>query len=331
MAKALDIGTSFIISASYKSNNEIEYKDVRDAFFRIKPTSPISASIIEKGLVNKSYFKDSDGSFVLIGQAAIEKAIERHSSASRPMVKGILSPQEKDARKILKFILADVLGPPKEKNEKLVYSIPAQPIDQEDFDVSYHEDVLNMDLKSLGYSPQALNEAEAVCYSELDKDEYTGVVVDFGAGMCNVAVMSNGEVVIKFSTCKSGDYIDHMAALSTGQPDSVVQIEKENGEFTIGLDNPNSILSAVSTYYTRVIDYTVKNLALRLSNSKDLPKFLKPISIVIAGGTSRANGFINQFKKSLSEVNFIVPVKEVRMASDPEFSIARGLLLAASL
>ena len=328
----LDIGTSYIISARYKSENEIKYKEVRDAFFRIKPSSPISASIIEKGLANQSYFKDVDGSFVLVGQAAIEKAIERHASASRPMVRGILAPQEKDARKILKFILADVLGKPIEKNEKVVYSIPAQPIDQEDFDVSYHEDVLNMDLRDLGYSPFALNEAEAVCYSELDKDDYTGIVVDCGAGMVNIAVMSNGEVVLKFSVTRSGDWIDHMAGLSTGQPDSIVQVEKENGKFVIGQDVPNNqILSAVSTYYVRLIDYIVKNLTTRLSSSKDLPKFVKPIPIVIAGGTTRAKGFSDQFKKVLNTVQFPIPIKEVRYAEDQERAIARGCLIASSL
>lgn len=330
--RAIDIGTSTIIAAKYKDGNEIEYAEIRDAFFRIKPTSAIASSMIEKGLANKKYFKDTDGSFIVVGQDAIEKAIERHGSASRPMSKGIISPKEKDARRILKFIMASVLGKPSEKNEKLIYCIPAQPIDTEEdsFDVSYHEDALNMDLRDLGYSPTALNEAEALCYSELDTDDYTGISISMGAGMQNICVMSNGEAVLKFSISRSGDWIDHMAALSTGQPDSIVQVEKENSKFTVGEPNTNQILSAVSTYYVRLIDYVVKNLSNKLSNSKELPKFTSPIPIVLAGGTSRAKGVLEQFKKSLGD-NFPIPIKSVRYAKDQLRAITRGLILAGSL
>ncbi len=332
--KGLDIGTSFVIAATEGEDDNIDYTEIRDAFFRLTPTSPISASMIQKGLANRKFFKDNDGSFIVVGQDAIEKAIERNQSALRPMHRGIISPKEKDARRILKYILSEVLGKPSKKGEKLVYCVPAQPMDEsgDDFDVSYHEDALNLDLKDLGYDASSINEAEAICYSELDNDDYTGIALSFGAGMVNIAVMSGGEVVIKFSLARSGDWIDRMAAASTATTDSVVQVEKENGAFTIGKDVPdNTILSAVSSYYIRLIDYVVKNLAARLKSSKDLPKFTKPIPIVVAGGTSLATGFIEQFKSALSKNNLVIPVKEVRHASDPLRCVARGCLIASSL
>jgi hypothetical protein len=334
MPVGLDIGTSFVVSSREKEESNVEYKEIRDAFFRITPATPIAASMIQKGLATCKYFKDTDGSFVVVGQDAIEKAVERHQSASRPMHQGIISPKEKDARRILKFILSEALGKPEEKNEKLIYCVPAQPTDKpgEEFDVSYHEDALNMDLRDLGYSPSSINEAEAICYSELSDDDYTGISVSCGAGMGNVAVMSNGEVVLKFSVTRGGDWIDRMAAQSTASPDSVVQVEKENGKFTIGKDVPgNNILSAVSVYYSRYIEYLIKNINSRLASSSDLPKFAKPIPIVIAGGTSKAAGFVSYFKSVLDKNKLIVPVSEVRHAKDPLHAVSRGCLIAASL
>jgi MreB/Mbl protein. len=331
--RGLDVGTSFLISAKEGKGDTVIFSEIRDAFFRLTPTSPISASMIQKGLAGKKHFKDTDGSYVVVGQDAIEKAVERHLSALRPMHRGIISPKEKDARRILKYIMSEVLGPPTEKGEKLVYCVPAQPIDEasDDFDVGYHEDALNMDLRSLGYEPSSINEAEAICYSELANDDYTGVALSFGAGLVNIAVMSSGEAVLKFSLNKSGDYVDRMAATSTGTPDSVVQIEKENGDFTVGQEVPDSIvLSAVSSYYVRLIDYAVKNLAARL-NGPDLPKFTKPIPIVIAGGTSKAKGFIEQFNKALAANKLSIPVSEVRSATDPLRAVARGCLIAGSV
>ena len=171
MSKGLDVGTSFIVLASEGSKGKVLYKDFRDAFYVIKPSTPIATKMIEKGLSGKTFVKDTDGSFILLGKDAIEKAVERNESAKRPMFKGVVSSKEKDARRILSYILKEVSGKPSEPGEKLVFCVPAQPIDQEDddFDVGYHEDVIIKLLTEVGYSPRAINEAEALCYSEIGR------------------------------------------------------------------------------------------------------------------------------------------------------------------
>ena len=229
----MDIGTSFLVAARHGDGNKVSYKEFRDAFFRIKPSSPIASKMIEKGLEHTKYFKDNLGDFIVTGQDAIVKAVERHMSAARPLSRGVISPTEKDALPVLKFILKELIGAPQVENESLVYSIPAQPIDQpsDQFDVSYHEDVLGNFLKELGYNAKSLNEGEAIAYSELMNDGLTGVVCGFGAGMAQIVVMSSGEPVLKTSTVKSGDFVDRMTAIATNLPDSVIQIEKEAGGY----------------------------------------------------------------------------------------------------
>lgn len=333
MTKGLDVGTSYIIMSEEK-NDSILYKDFRDAFYVIKPTTIIASRMIEKGLQGKTFAKDLDGSFIILGKDAIEKSIERNDTAKRPMHKGVVSSKEKDAKKILSLIIKEVVGPASESNEKIVFCVPAQPIDQEDddFDIGYHEDVVKAILKESGYQPKAINEAEALCYSELESDEYTGIGISCGAGMTNVCVMLNGEPTIVFSTTKSGDWIDRMSAIATGEQESVVQAEKEQGDFIIGQPVTNQILEAVSAYYLRLIDYTVKNLSIALKNSKALPKFKNEISIVIAGGTSQAKGYIENFKAKIQEENtFPIKIKEIRHSSDPLHSVSKGCLIAAKI
>jgi len=333
MAKGLDVGTSFVVLASEGSKGKVVYKDFRDAFYVIKPTTPIATKMIEKGLAGKVFVKDVDGSFIILGKDAIEKAVERNDSAKRPMHKGVVSSKEKEARRILSYILREVAGTSEESGEKLVFCIPAQPVDQEDedFDVGYHEDVVKTVLSECGYDAKSINEAEALCYSELADDDYTGVALSWGAGMVNVCVMLNGEPILKFSTTKSGDWIDRMAAVATGETDSVVQAEKENGDFTVGQDNENQVLAAVASYYDRLIDYTTKQLSSALEESKALPKFKDPIPVVLAGGTSKPKGFVDLFKTKLEENGFPLTVKEVRHAADPLHAVARGCLIASQI
>jgi hypothetical protein len=333
MAKGLDVGTSFIVLSSEGKDGKVEYKDFRDAFYVIKPTTPIATKMIEKGLTGKSFVKDVDGSFIILGKDAIEKAVERNDSAKRPMFRGVVSSKEKDARRILAYILKEVAGKSSSAGEKLVFCVPAQPVDQEDedFDVGYHEDVVKTVLSECGYDARAINEAEALCYSELDKDDYTGVCLSWGAGMVNVCVMLNGEPVVKFSTTKSGDWIDRMSAVATGETDSVVQAEKEGGDFTVGQPNDNQVLAAVASYYDRLIDYTTKQLVSAMDGHKLLPKFKDPLPVVVAGGTTKAKGFVQHFEKKLSENGFTLPVKEVRHAADPLHAVARGCLIASQI
>lgn len=330
--KGLDVGTSYII-LSTSNNDTIEYKDFRDAFYIIKPTTPVATKMIEKGLAGKVFIKDTDNSFIILGKDAIEKAIERNDNAKRPMSKGVVSAKEKDAKRVLAFILKEVAGTASEQNEKIVFCVPGQPVDQEDddFDVGYHEDVIKTVLAECGYDAKAINEAEALCYAELADEDYTGIGVSCGAGMTNVCVMLNGEPTVVFSTTKSGDWIDRMTAIATGEKDSVVQAEKEGGNFVIGENNDNPILSAVSSYYDRLIDYTTKQLSAALSNHKSLPKFKSPLTVVVAGGTSQAKGYVDKFTEKLNENNFPLPIKVVKHASDPLHSVAKGCLIAAKV
>lgn len=332
MSKGLDVGTSFIVLSS-ESKDGITYKDFRDAFYIIKPTTPVATKMIEKGLSGKVFIKDSDGSFILLGKDAIEKAIERNDTAKRPMFKGVVSAKEKDAKKILAFILKEVAGKAEFEGEKIVFCIPAQPVDQEDedFDVGYHEDVVKTILGECGYDARAINEAEALCYAELEDTDYTGIGISCGAGMTNVCVMLNGEPTVVFSTTKSGDWVDRMSAVATGEPDSVVQAEKEAGGFKVGEANTNPVLAAVSAYYDRLIDYTTKQLSFALTGHKSLPKFKDPLKIVVAGGTSQANGYIEKFQEKLNENNFPLQIKEVVHANDPLHSVAKGCLIASKV
>ena len=257
MSCGLDVGTSYIV-LSRNTETGVDYKEFRDAYYSIKPSTPVAAKMIEKGLQGKIFIKDSDGNFILLGKDAIEKAIERNDLAKRPMYRGVVSSKDKDAKRVLAFILKEVVGTPAEASEKIVFCVPAQPVDQEDedFDVGYHEDVVKSVLSEVGYDARSIKEAEALCYAELENDDYTGIGVSCGAGMTNVCIMLNGEPVVHFSTTKSGDWVDRMSAVATGENDTLVQAEKESGEFKIGEPNDNAILEAVSSYYLRLIDYT---------------------------------------------------------------------------
>ena len=325
----VDVGTNRLVVGRIDESGEAVFKSERDAFYRVVPKSAVNYNAIEMTLKKNgvSYVVD-DGNFCIIGEEALQMALDRNDVSSRPMQRGVLSPKDKANLPMLKLLLKNLIG--EEGNgDKLVYSVPGAPIDST-FDIEYHSTILNMFFDELGYKASPINEAFAIGLNELIDTGLTGVVASFGAGMQNIAVIAQGDPVITFSSIKSGDFIDHQVGQALDLSPSLVQLEKEAG---VDLFNPtNKIMEAVSVYYRSVINYAVKNIVYELNNKKNsIPVFREPVPIVLSGGLAWAKGFKDMYEKELRKHEFPFDIGEVFVVSNPDHCVAAGCLLAAQL
>jgi len=328
--KGLDVGTNMLVAAHMDKEGNIKYKMQRDAFYKIVPKSQVNENSIKTSLEKRgaNFIRNKEGEFIVVGEDALEIAIERNDIAKRPLRKGVLSPREKDSLPMLKLIIESLVGQGAE-GDKVVYSVPARPVDGK-FDIVYHTVMLENYLNGMGYQAQPINEAFAIALSELLDDGLTGICLSYGAGMTNTAVVHQGDPLVEFSLTRAGDYIDTAVGNALDISPSLVQLEKEAG---IDLMNPkDKIGEAVSVYYTTLINYTLKNIAFELEKrKKDLPVFRKPVPIVVSGGLTLAEGFVEKVVKSLEIIPFPVEIKEVRRAEDPMRAVATGALLGSQL
>jgi hypothetical protein len=339
-SKGLDIGTNMLVAASKDEDNMASFRTQRDAFYRIVPKSEVNKNSIRTSLERRGadFLVDGD-TFIVVGEDALQIAIERNDVAKRPLKKGIISPREKDSLPMLKLIIKSLLDEGSE-GDTVVYSVPSKPIDGQ-FDIVYHTEIMGMYLKELGYNSFPLNEGFAIGLSELldedteivnpeEEEVLTGVCLSYGAGMTNVCVMHLGGPLVEFSLTRSGDYIDQAVGNALDISPSLVQLEKEAG---VDLLNPtNKIMEAVSVYYTSVINYTLKNIVYELDRQrKKLPIFRKPIPIVVSGGLTLANGFTEKVRAAIKDIEMPFGIKEVIRAEDPMKAVAKGCLLAATM
>ena len=65
--------------------------------------------------------------------------------------------------------------------------------------------------------------------------------------------------------------------------------------------------------------------------AENMPNFPSDIPIVIGGGTSLVNGFIDVFKEQFDAANFPIPVSEIRIIEDAHTAVSRGCLSEAQL
>jgi hypothetical protein len=264
----------------------------------------------------------------VLGDHAFELANVLNKNTRRPMADGLISPKEQDALPVMKLLIGSILGQPRIPNEVCFYSVPGDPIDS-DLSVAYHRDLFDAVLRALGYKPSHIIEGHAVTFAELAEEDFTGIGISCGGGMFNICVAYKSMPALFFSTARSGDWVDKNVANVLGIKPAKAALIKEKG---VDLMKPkNREEDAISIYYRNLIQYNITNIAERFKSAENMPSFAEPISIVFSGGTSMAPNFISLVKDVFKNLEFPIPVKEIRMAKDPFNATAKGALVAAQL
>jgi len=320
----LDVGTSFINCAIIDNDDQIDIRTQRDAFFDID-NDKFARNMLK---MNKANYIQSDDekSLYVIGQEAINFANVFKREVRRPLHKGVISTREPEALLMIKTILKHVLGEPNIKDEICKFSVPAEPVDA-DYNVIYHENVLKSFIDSFGFNGQAINEAQAVCYSELDNEGFSGLALSFGAGMVNCSLSYMGTASVQFSVSRAGDWIDENSAKAIGERVTKMITVKEAGIDLLAPKNRHE--ESISIFYRNFIAYVVKCFEKKLSETSNVPEFPEPISIVLAGGTSLVGSFDKVFKQEIEKIKLPFEIKDIRLAEDQMFAVAKGCLYSA--
>ena len=326
--KGIDVGTSTLIMAENGDNGEVVIKKERDAFFSL-PADDTVTNILD--MSGASYIHNHDtGEIYIVGEDALTFANLFNKEARRPMHNGVLSNIDEQAMPMLKALLKGLVGEAPKEGAVLKYSIPADPVN-DNFDIVYHEDILNRIFTELGYQASSINEGQCVAYSELGNERFTGISMSFGGGMVNIAVTNLGILVDSFSVRGGGDSIDERVAQNKaglGWTASKVTKKKENGIDI--LDPKDEIEEAIAIYYQHLIIYTMKQLKTTLQEHR-VANFPEDVVLAIAGGTSLVGNFINVLKGIIDEIKLPVGIKEIRHSKEPLYSVAYGAHMAAGI
>jgi hypothetical protein len=317
----LDVGTSRIVTAR-QSNDEIRYATQLNAFVGI-PYSKLTENSLRKEGVPYSV----EGAEILVhGNESERFADLLKRDVRRTMARGVLNPDEPDNVKLIREITATLTGKV-EQGQKLCFTVPAAPVGAED-SLTYHEVTIRRVLTDLGFDATSINEGLAVVYAEMENTNYTGIGISFGGGLCNVCLSYLAVPVLSFSVPKAGDFIDASTASVTGEKANRIRLMKEQSFFMNG-HFESKLQEVLSVYYDDMIEAVVTNLRSSLESARNLPKLMRPIPLVLSGGTAAPRGFRERFEKVLRRSDFPVALSEVRMAVDPLTTTAKGALVAA--
>jgi hypothetical protein len=321
-AVGLDIGTSRIVAADGTPGQES--RSQLNAFVSV-PSSEMAENVLQqRGMVYERNCKH----LYVYGNDSDFFASFLDTDARRPMHSGLLNPREEMSQHMIQRII-EMLVPRARKGDTICFSVPGKG-EGVNGGLVYHEAVLKSFLQSLGYKAKSVNEGQAVVFSELQEDNFTGIGVSFGGGMCNVSVSFMSMPMITFSVPKSGDYIDRNVAEVLGERNTTrVRLFKEEN-LDLSRQPQDDLTRALHIFYEDVLQTLIDRLRAEFKHSSQLPKVDRPMKVVLAGGTAKPAGFKQKFETMLrADGGFPIEIAEVRMAKDPLATTANGCLIAA--
>lgn len=320
-ALGLDVGTSRIVVAQ-RVDDSYQFQGQLNAFVRI-PYSKITEGVLKKEGVPHTV----EGSEIVVhGNESERFADLLQVETRRPMTRGILNPNEPESLSRITEIIRTLAGADGQ-NRKICFSVPAPPPGEAE-NLTYHEATIRQVVTGLGYEAKAINEGLAVIYAELESSNYTGIGISCGGGLCNVSMAYLSVPVLSFSLPKAGDFIDSSAAGVTGELATRIRIRKEDGFYLNG-HFADKIQQVLAVYYDDMIQSLVAGLKEAIAAARSVPKFGRPIPLVLSGGSALPGGFRERFEKTLRESDFPIALSEIRLAENPLYTTAKGALIAA--
>lgn len=330
MAKAIDIGTSFIVGAEIKDGHEV-FTSERDAFFSMPKEDFAEEMLNDAG----AYYITRGNQIFVVGEDALKFSMLTGNQASyrRPMAKGVLNPGEEEAISMLELLIEGIIGKAAFPGEVCAATVPSTPCDGEG-DTQFHKIVVERCLRRLGYDVKIINEALGIIFAENPQVQvdgemtpFSGIGISFGAGMTNLVVSWRAKKLFEMAVARGGDWIDEKVASVRGLTKSKVTSVKEKKLDLAKVDMRDAVQVALEIYHDELIRYTLAQFARELKGCQ--ASIDEPLEVVLGGGTAKVPGFVAKFERALAEVELPFKIKGVRLAKDPLNAPAAGALIAA--
>src|ERR1035437_1363671 len=224
----VDVGTSRLVVYRSAGDGPAALTTELNAYIELPKISSVLNSLRNK----KVPCRIGDNEVLAIGQWSTTFAELFHSELLRPMSNGCVNAGDDQAMTVLETLLEQVLGPQRSSNISLVFSVPSKGLGNTRptaADLAFHQAYLERQFKRLGYPSFALREGEAVIYSTLADENYTGIGISFGAGLCNVSFTYLSVPILDFHVPRGGDWIDENTAAVLNEKATRVRLLKERG------------------------------------------------------------------------------------------------------
>ena len=199
----LDVGTSKVVAAR-RSAKGVETAGQLNAFIPV-PYSRFTENTLSQNDI--AYYRDGD-ELVIYGTAAENFANMFNAEVRRPMADGLINAREKSAMPVLEAILQSWSRAPRRRARSWPSRCPRPRRRPGRRSSPTTRPRCAGTSSRMGYKAVAINEGLAVVFAELENNNFTGIGISCGGGMCNGTLAYLSIPSIMFSIAKGGDFVD---------------------------------------------------------------------------------------------------------------------------
>lgn len=231
-----------------------------------------------------------------------------------PLLRGGLLPSgDPVARQIVALTVEAVLPEASRPGEACCLTIPGGyelTEDHQSLDIRFLKQLVTL----RGYSAKLISPGHATVLAELSESSFSGVGISLGATVCEFALIHCGR---ELGRCSIAGQI--------GELTEELRIHDQRSE--IDQTKRDSWMRNFQRQLTTIFTEARDTLLLK-GSLKLMPQ---PTSVICTGGITAADGFIRPLQLAWNRSNWPIKTLQIRITSNPKFTIARGGLIQALL
>lgn len=301
---------------------------------------PASEAVEEALGLNHVEFTRSEDGLIVPGDAAIAAAATMGLPILNALPSGRAPKHDLVSRQILSLLVDSILcdtsadrTPPLRANDSQVRSTCVLSVSSAD---AATEEFFAGLTQLKGWQPILLNAGTGAGLATLQDNRLTGVTIDAGASCCTITVLHSGREVVSKTVHKGGQLLDanffrpdeHVLVNSDGNTyrDDEAARQLREAYSAAGAESPVRSRLAGHQKLARELAETALDLFEKALVAKS---FVRPTPVSIVGGLANDRYFVASLVSALQRIDTACYFCHPPAVNGDEFTIARGLLLAA--
>lgn len=334
MTAALDLGSSEFRSLRREDDRLIARR--LPAVYTVIDDQPAHRRMLEQSQIP---YSPATGSLVVVGESALEVS----ALLSRPLIPlltgGRLADDDAIGRQVCAWLIELLLPPAGSGIDHCVMTMPRGETATGGAD-GWTTQFLEHIVQLRGYQTSVLHPALAVALAELDEHEFTGACLTIGAESITFAITRCSQLVVegrftkgsreileRFAHARKKYLWDHAGNVYLDLPAVHRWLQQEDVSLRAPQSDDESWLRDAFEEQLLSAWFSLKRKITRCED----PVLRQPLPLIVSGTPARLSGMMDIVAESLMLSGLPLQFNQLRPATFDPYSVARGLLIHATL
>ena len=278
----------------------------------------------------------SEDSLVVVGAAALDLAQALRISSIPLLMDGLVPTNDPLGRQLIGMVVDSIL--PNDENATSCGLISRSAVD---FEQSADLQLFAQLLRLKGYNPVPITSASALAYAELGDDQFSGLVLDWGASGASLGAYRLGETLAECNLVNGGNLIDERIARvrnrfcwdrEGNRYLNTHAIEMWKHASQVRIDTPKTdddkLISAI--YQEQLVNILMRFKAAIIATPAAW-LFAQNVKLICNGGCTQIGGFAEMLASLIHELDLPVKLSEILVCGPDQFRMARGGMVQMEL